>query len=584
MAAVSRATASLLAGLGLGLVACAPALRPVASSAAPASPAIAYSFELLEGSPRRVRVELTVQGERDERRPGESLFAVAPGWGGVNDVAGLLHGLQARDVQGAELPLERSDDTHWIVRSASGAELRLSWELHALEQEQITPRGNEYRPVVTDALFHAIGETCLVWPEWMETPEERDIALAWRGFGAAGWTVACSHGAAQDELMAHRSLQGFRHAVFVAGAGLRLDQRRVGEGVLATAILGDGWTFRDAEFDALVERIIAAERDFFADPGPAFYLVTLFPTPPMPKGGFSLGGTALTDSFALFVMDGIGLEPESDERLRVARVLAHEHFHAWNGGRLQPEEPEQLGYWFSEGFTEFYTGRVLLAAGLITPEQRVAGLNEMLQAYWSSPVRNAPASRIVEDFWTDPDVQKLPYQRGELVAILADDAIRRGSAGQLSLDDFMRDLVEQAPGTYSTESMLARLQEWTDPELAQRLRAIVVDGADAVLPPGTWSPWVRVGSRQSATFELGFDREATMSTGLVSGVRDGSAAWTAGLRNGQHATNLSLGPPVATSSVTLTIRDQGGTRDVTWLPAGEPVELPILILEQAGEF
>jgi hypothetical protein len=75
-----------------------------------------------------------------------------------------------------------------------------------------------------------------------------------------------------------------------------------------------------------------------------------------------------------------------------------------------------------------------------------------------------------------------------------------------------------------------------------------------------------------------------MSSGTVSGVREGSAAWTAGLRNGQHASNLSLGPPVATSSVTLTIREDGATRDISWLPAGEPVEHPTLILKQAGAF
>jgi hypothetical protein len=41
---------------------------------------------------------------------------------------------------------------------------------------------------------------------------------------------------------------------------------------------------------------------------------------------------------------------------------------------------------------------------------------------------------------------------------------------------------------------------------------------------------------------------------------------------------------VATSSVTLTIREDGGTRDITWLPAGEPVEMPTLILKQPGTF
>jgi len=576
--AARRVFASVLAAL-IVRAATAQGSPPAAESQPTPAAGVGYAFELLDGTPRRVAVELTVTGQAS----GESRFAVAPGWGGVTGVADLLHDLSAADAQGAALPMERDGDTAWVVKHAPGAPLRLRWELRPLPQDQISTQGNEYRPVVTDTEFHAVGETAFVWPEWLENPDERDVALQWRGFQAAGWKVACSHGPADEDgrLLAHTSLQGFRHAVFVAGSGLRLAERAVSGGTLQTAIFGDGWQFRDEEFTDLVARIVESERAFFRASGPPFYLVTLFPTPKLPHG-FSLGGTSLTDSFALFVMDGISLRPDADERLRVARVLAHEHFHAWNGGVIAPAEPEQLGYWFSEGFTEFYAGRVLLAAGLITPAQRVAGLNEMLQGYWSSPVRNEPNARVEKDFWNDADVQKLPYQRGEIAAILCDDAIRTSSGGKLSLDDLMRELMADAPKSnrYTTDSMLERLQRWAGAAAADRVRAIVVDGADAVLPPGTWSPWVEVTTRPSAHFELGFDREATFKSGLVSGVRDGSAAFAAGLRNGQRAAGLSMGPPVASSRVTLTIREDDGPRDISWLPAGEPFALPALELKQ----
>ena len=34
----------------------------------------------------------------------------------------------------------------------------------------------------------------------------------------------------------------------------------------------------------------------------------------------------------------------------------------------------------------------------------------------------------------------------------------------------------------------------------------------------------------------------------------------------------------------LNRREDGGTRDITWLPAGEPIEMPTLILKQPGTF
>jgi predicted metalloprotease with PDZ domain len=551
------------------------------ATAVPAAPELAWSFELLDGTPRRVRAVLALQGEAD----GTSEFGVAPGWGGVGNVADLLHELRAEDASGRELTLERSGPTAWLVSHEPGAALALRWLLEPLSAGSGPSDGNDYRPLVTDDHFHATGDTTLVWPAWMEEGPPRDMSLTWRGFAGAGWTVASSHGL-QPQLRVRRTLPDFRRAVFYAGRDLRTLVRPMGGGDLAVAIGGSQWAFRDDELLDLAARIIGEQRRFLDDPGPPLYVITLLPTPRLPSG-FSLGGTGLTDSFALFVMDGIGLAPGSDERRRVARLLAHEHFHSWNGGLLKPREPEELAYWVSEGFTEFYAGRLLLAAGLITAAERVDGLNEMLAGYWASPVRNVPNERIREAFWSDADVQRLPYQRGELAALLVDDAIRRAHAGRASLDDLLRELVAEArtgETAYDTESMLARIGRWAGAETAARVRAIIVDGADAQLPPGTWAPWVEVTTRESHEYELGFDREASFAAGVVVGVREGSAAWEAGVRDGQQLRGLSLPGRDPDVPVTLTLREESGERALSWRPAGAPRPLPCLRLAQPGLF
>ena len=547
------------------------------------APDLSWSFELLDGAPRRVRVELALRGEAD----GTSELCVAPGWGGVGDVASLLHELRVTDGVGGELPLERTSPITWTVQHAPGAPLVASWLLEPLPEASGPPDGNDYRPLITDDHFHTTGDTALAWPAWMEDATPRTHSFAWRGFAEAGWTVACSHGLQQDRLLVRRTLSDFRRAGFYAGRSLRTATRRVGGGDVALAIGGTAWAFRDEELLDLAVRVIGAQREFFADPGPPLYVITLLPTARLPEGSFSLGGTGLTDSFALFVMDGIGLPPGSDERRRVARLLAHEHFHSWNGGLLKPRDPEQLAYWFSEGFTEFYAGRLLLASGLITPAQRVDGLNEMLSGYWASPVRNVPNERIREAFWSDADVQRLPYQRGELAAILVDDAIRRTHDGRASLDDLMREMVAEAGAggaEYDTEAVLARIARWAGEDTAAAVRALVVDGADAVLPPGTWAPWVEVTTKESHEYELGFDREASFASGLVTGVREGSAAWEAGVRDGQHVRGLSMPGRDPEAPVTLTIRDDDGERALSWRPAGAPRSQPCLRLAQPGLF
>ena len=69
-----------------------------------------------------------------------------------------------------------------------------------------------------------------------------------------------------------------------------------------------------------------------------------------------------------------------------------------------PDEGEAAHYWLSEGFTDFYTGRMLVRQGLWTPAQFAEDLNNTLRAYAESPVRAAPNARILADFWREQAV------------------------------------------------------------------------------------------------------------------------------------------------------------------------------------
>lgn len=570
-----------LSTLALLLAPSCTAPQPRSESAPP--PDLAYTFALRSTDPPRVDVSARFLSDPS----GTSAVAVAPAVGDVGSIAELIHDLEARDASGAPLPLAQLDDRRWSVAAPPGTEIELRWHLDPLPEGDRRTYGNDYRPIVTAELFHTVANNALVWPEWMEEGGPRAIEVAWSGFAGAGWTVACSFGTDQDRVRAHRSLPEFRSAVFLAG-GVRIHTRQLGDTVLCCALLGDRWRFRDAELVDLAARIVAAEREFFADPGPPFYLISLLPTAELPPGSFSLGGTALTDSFALFVMDGIALEPGSDTYYRIARLLAHEHMHTWTGRTIAPTDPEELVYWFTEGFTEFYTGRLLLAAGLITPEQRVATLNETLAAHWTSPVRDAPNERIRDAFWTDPQVQRLPYARGELVALRLDHEIRRASGGTRSLDDFLRELLAEARGPerprFSTDDLLARAARWTSPALADELRRTLVDGEELVLPPATWSEWLALERHESAFYALGFDREESFQTGKVSGVVEGSPAWQAGLRDGQRVRAFRGGAENADVPVHLTIHDESGEHELQWLPRGAPLEVPAFVLVRPGVF
>jgi predicted metalloprotease with PDZ domain len=370
-------------------------------------------------------------------------------------------------------------------------------------------------------------------------------------------------------------LNDFRQAVFVAG-DLRLHTKTIHGRPLSIAIAGDDWGFDDGEFVMLAASIVEAERAFFEDWDVPEYLISLIPVGKKEPGRISLGGTGLTHSFATFVLPGMELKAGSRDALMIQHLLAHEMFHEWNGRVLQRLQPEELVYWFSEGFTDFFARRLMFRAGRMTLDQYVQDVDSSLAQYTLSPARNYPNQRIREDFWKSRAVSDLPYRRGDVVAMIVDQAMRERSHGERCLDDLMRDLVKRGRSgeRVDCESLFHAIELATYPDVAARVRDIVVDGATAELDPYTFHPCLVLRSEPMGPFELGFDLERTRADKEVRGVRAGSRAEAAGLRDGAKLLALSLHGDRIDVPVEIEVQQAGERRRITWLPQGEPIAVP----------
>ena len=113
----------------------------------------------------------------------------------------------------------------------------------------------------------------------------------------------------------------------------------------------------------------------------------------------SYGGTGYTHSFDLSLSPGTTL----DSTLRA--VIAHGHFHSWNGEIIAPEAFEALTYWFTEGFTNFYSARLRYRAGLISLDEYARDINDAITSYLRSPARDAPNARTSSGGWHDACVR-----------------------------------------------------------------------------------------------------------------------------------------------------------------------------------
>jgi predicted metalloprotease with PDZ domain len=551
--------APLVSALFAGAPLAAGATRP-----AGAEP-VRYTFELVDPLTPVVAIHLECRGDAD----GTSDFTLNEGWAGLVDCGRDLELVEAR--AGDEpLELERPASHTFRVRHAPSAELALVFELDPSEHRKSPMPPEYYLPILEAGLLHVLGAQALPAPTHLDFAAERPIALAWRGFAEAGWRTATSWGS-EPELALTRSLDAFRHALFLAGE-LRLSTHDVHGHPLAIALHGH-WSFTDDEFRALATRVVALGREFFADFEQPYFLISLIPVGAGAQGTTSLGGTALTNSFALFLTPEVGLAPQPG-RGGVAWLLAHELFHQWNGQVIGLEQPEALAYWFSEGFTDFYTRRLLFRGGLASATEHLESWNQKLRSFASNPERHAPATRVAEAFWQSAAVGDLPYQRGDLIALYVDHAIRTRTQGERSLDDLMRTLVARSragAGPYSSAELCAAIAELAGEEVGATALRWALEGVEPELAPDAVGPeWV-LEPADIPSFDTGFDHEASLASGTITGVVAGGCAERAGLRDGMRFGGWVVNHGATDVPLEVTVLDAGARRTLRYLPHGAPL-------------
>lgn len=503
----------------------------------------------------RVHIEVVFEGDAD----GESGIYLPNSWGGQDRLDGAIRNL---NVHPTSARLVDTDTPHIKkIQHKPKARLRIRYEL---VQETPGPakagRGAGYRPLLQPEYIHWIGHGGWVLPDWPDDEVAR-ITVAWKGLPKT-WTIANSFGASNAWQRVEATVSDFSHAVFMAG-DFRIRKLDISGRTVVVAMRGV-WKFTDEAYADLVARIFRVERDFWSDHSRPYYLVSLIPLDGPPTA-LSIGGTGLVDSFATFVTTNTELP-----QLRF--LLAHELFHEWNPQSLgKVEEPERGMYWFTEGFTDYYTYALLRRSGLLSDDEYAEHYNELLREYTLSPVRNATNERILKDFFSDEAVGRLPYWRGALLAMRWDARIRARSGGKSSLDAVMLKLFEDAKRDRQrvvTNALIAGLIEpLAGGNVMAEITAHVTNGETIEPAPDGAGPGYELVRVEILPFELGFDLDALLQKKVIAGVVPGSAAERAGLRNGQTLVQrkpIHITDP--TKPVEMTVKDGDVERSITYLP------------------
>lgn len=495
-----------------------------------------------------------------------------------NDWAGLKQGYQritALRATGAAIEATQKPETR-LLRHKPNARITVRWRVtQAPWSDDVTIRpGHDYSPIVTPEFFHMMGPAYMVHPDNL-----KDDAPATARFGPMpSGTVLVSdmqHGGAGRALtyddLGQSVVAGGDFTLVDAGGGARL------------AIRGS-FPKRDIEgWRTAFAKVAATQRAFWRSSDEPF-LVTIMALSSSAQWR-STGGTAFGDLFAFYATQNADLE-------QVDETLMHEMGYSWVPGRIggldqtlkNGRQPEQ--YWLSEGFTEYVKMRAMVAAGFWSQDDFAKNFNQTLNDLAASPVVNSPNAETAKLFWTMGPGKRIPYLRGAIFALLLDGELRTASNGKTTLDDVLREMMAE-PG--ETEGgAIARLR-LVAARYGVDINALITKhidrGETITLPDHLFAACGKINWADMPVFQAGFDFKATSAAkGLVSGVKPDSAAWRAGLRDGQKLVGWSIYEGDTTKDIEVTAMIDEKPVPMKWKPVSDtPSKVQQLTLDPARD-
>lgn len=286
------------------------------------------------------------------------------------------------------------------------------------------------------------------------------------------------------------------------------------------------------------------------------------------------GGIGMYRSFVVTYGEERGSDPTE-----LKFTLAHEMFHTFQPMMAREDgiDDSLSASWFNEGLAVFYQRALPFRYGMVSEEDYLRDLNYHAARYYTNALGNAPNSEVTKRFWEDTRIRTLPYDRGFLYFATVDDAVRKTSSGKRSLDDLMLEVHgRQRNGmtVMQADWEAALRRELGEPGVAA-LRDML-EGKAPLPASDAFGPCFQRISRPMRRYQLGFEPKVlTEPKRIVRGLIAGSAAETAGVRNGDEIT-VPVGQDAIQGEqegvLSLQLRRGDETLTIAYKPRGETVD------------
>ncbi len=409
---------------------------PAAKQVKPAAPEISYTVSMSKPATHLLEVEMHVKWQSMPAQIELKMPVWTPGSYLIREYARHVQEFAAAGASGSKLNWRKVNKNTWQIDTGGASEITARYKVYANE---LTVRTNELN---SDHAFWNNGATLMFVKGGLRVPS----TVAVKPFGS--WKVATG---LPPVAGAENTFRASDYDVLYDSPFEVSDFREVNftvEGKPHRVVFSGDGNYDMKQTAADITKIVEQAYKIFGElPYDDYtFIVNL-------RGG---GGLEHLNSTALQT-NRFAFKPAARYKGFLG-LVAHEYFHCFNVKRIRPDVLGPFDYenenyttllWMAEGGTEYYSNLLLVRAGLITDKEYLAQISSAIQQLQNRPGRfETSLEQASFDAWikyyrqdeNSINNQVSYYDKGELITMMLDLAIREASDGAKSLDDVMRYL------------------------------------------------------------------------------------------------------------------------------------------------
>lgn len=494
----------------------------------------------------------------------------------VRDFAQYINWVHAKDRAGQPLAVRQLNTSRWQISGAQAGAI-VDYQIFADSPGPFGAQLNSH---------HAFLNLAQVL---MYSEEARNAAMVVRFSQLPeGWHIAIPLTSASDGAFTAENYDRLVDSPVEIGAFQESDFDESGAHY-RVIVDADSTDYDMAAITAMLRKIVTAATSWMDDrPFDSYMFLYHFPHGPAGGGMEHAYSTAIAIN-----ADVLSHSPEA-----LASVTAHEFFHLWNVKRIRPQSLEPIDYakanytralWFSEGCTSTAADFIELRAGLLDErhfeDALAAGIGELERrpAHLTQSAEESSLDAWLEGdpYYRRPERSISYYNKGELLGIMLDLAVRQASHNRESLREVFQSMNRNFSQKHhpfpDSDGVRESAESLTHTNLSDFFSKYVA-GTEEI----PWNDFFRVvGLRlieTSATIaDLGFTASRSFDGPMiVSAVSTGSEAEHSGLQAGNTILEIDGNPPGLESSeaalnlspgdtITVKVRSRRGPeRELKW--------------------